>query len=432
MSIAAWAAPLFAQYAGPAILTRGEAPAGLQGAQISFRPFFTFSGVYDTGLTGVGVNSQGQLGNTAAYGLQFTGGVSGSHSWRHTLLGVDYRGSLYHYNKTTFYDGSDQMLMLSLSHQFTQHTTLTLRESAGMYGRGNGMLGMPNTIAFDPSTTYAPTTDFYDNRTVYLSTQADFTIQKSRRLSFNLGGDGYLVRRRSTALYGVSGAGARADMQYRLSRRTTVGVGYMYEHFAYHDIYSRTDLHSIVGSYGIRFTRNLELSAYGGFLRAETVFVQSVPIDPAIAAVIGINYAPVIGHRIDYIPNISGRLARTFQNGVAYLSGGHSVTPGNGLFLTTAMTTGMAGYTYTGLRRWSFGIQALYDHGDSIGNYLGTYGDIGGTFTASRQIARSVHAIASFYGRKYQSTSFVGYNRPIYNATLGISFSPGDVPLRIW
>ena len=432
LSIAAWVAPLFAQYAGPAILTRGEAPAGLQGAQISFRPFFEFSSVYDTGLAGVGVDSKGQLGNTAAFGLTFTGGVSGAHSWKHTSLGLDYRGSVYHYTKTTYYDGSDQSLMLSLSHQFTRHTSLTLRESAGLYSRPYGMYGLPSTIAFDPATTYNPTTDFYDNRAFYVSSQADYTIQKSQRLSFNLGGDGYLVRRRSTALFGVSGAGARADMQYRFSRRSTVGVGYNYEHFAYHGIYSGTDFHSIVGTYGVRITRNLEFSLYGGILRAETTFIQSVPIDPAIAAVIGIYSAPVINHRIDHVPNISGRLSRRFEKGVVYLSGGHSVTPGNGLFLTSVMTTGVAGYTYTGIRHWSFAIQALYDRGDSIGNYQGTYGDLGGNLTASRQIARSLHAVASFYARRYQSASFSGYNRLIYTATLGLGFPPGDIPLRIW
>ncbi len=426
------AMPVWAQYAGPAILTRGEAPAAMAAPQISFRPFFELSGIYDTGRAGVAVNSQGDLGGSASAGVAFSGGISGAHSWRHTKVGLDYRGSLIHYNKNTYYDSSNQSLMLGVTHQFTRHTSLTLRQSVGMFSRDFGLLGLPATVPFDPSTAAIPTTDFYDNRTIYLSTQADYTIQKSYRLSFNFGGDGLLIRRRSTALFGVSGGGARADVQYRLSRRSTIGAAYLYTHYGYHGIFSSTDLHSAVATYGIRLTRNLELTAYGGFMRAETKFVQSVPIDPAIAALIGLRSASVISHRIDYIPNISARLSRTFSRGVAYASGGRSVTPGNGLFLTSTMTTATAGYTYTGLRRWSFSTQAGYDRADSVGNFIGRYGDVSGTLSMSRQIGRFVHAVATFSARQYQSSDFNKYNRLIYTATIGIGFAPGDVPLRIW
>src|ERR1035437_10553014 len=39
LAVLAWAMPLFAQYAGPAILSRGEAPSALAQPQIDFRPF---------------------------------------------------------------------------------------------------------------------------------------------------------------------------------------------------------------------------------------------------------------------------------------------------------------------------------------------------------------------------------------------------------
>jgi hypothetical protein len=35
---------------------------------------------------------------------------------------------------------------------------------------------------------YIPTTSFFDDSSVYLTTQADLTIQKSARLSFDFGG----------------------------------------------------------------------------------------------------------------------------------------------------------------------------------------------------------------------------------------------------
>lgn len=61
--------PVFAQYGGPAILSRGDSPAGMADSQISFRPYFEVNGIYDTGLAGVAINSQGQLGNSASAGI---------------------------------------------------------------------------------------------------------------------------------------------------------------------------------------------------------------------------------------------------------------------------------------------------------------------------------------------------------------------------
>ena len=129
---------------------------------------------------------------------------------------------------------------------------------------------------------------------------------------------------------------------------------------------------------------------------------------------------------------MNARLSRTFQRGVAYASGGRTVTPGNGLFLTSTLTSVSAGYNYTGLRRWSFGARAFYDRAESLGNVIGQYGDTGWNLTMSRQIGRAVHIVASFFARQYQSSDFEKYNRRIYTARVGLGFTPGDVPLRIW
>ena len=432
LAVLAWAMPVFAQYAGPAILSRGEAPAAMASPQIDFRPFVELTGVYDTGLSGVAVNSQGQLGNESSMGLDITAGISGVHSWKHTKIGLDYRGSVRRYTHATSYDSTDQSLMLGIVQRVSRHVSLTLNESAGLFSRNFGLPGLSQTVPFDPSTTYAPTTDFFDNRTEYLSTQANLVFQKTARLSFSLGGDGFLVRQSSSALYGVTGATAHADVQYRLTRRTTIGANYSYTHFDFIHVLSSTDMHTVSGVFSMRISRWLEFSAEGGLARAETKFIQNVPIDPAIAALIGTPEGTVVLDRIDHYVIGTGRLARTFPKGVAYISGGRGITPGNGLFLTSVMTTVMAGYNYTGLRRWSFGVSGGYQSAESIGNVLGTYGGASGTLSASRQIVRGVHGVVSVSARKYTSANFDLYNRVIYDVRVGVGYSPGDVPLRIW
>jgi hypothetical protein len=372
------------------------------------------------------------LGNEASEGLEVTAGISGVHSWRHTKIGLDYRGAVRRYAHATNYDSTDQSLMLGIVQQFSRHVTLTLNESAGLFSRNFGLPGLSQTVPFDPSTTYAPTTDFFDNRTEYLSTQANLVFQKTARLSFSLGGDGFLVRQSSSALYGVTGATAHADVQYRLTRRTTIGANYSFTHFDFVHVLSSTDMHTVSGVFSTRLSRWLEFSASAGMARAETKFIQNVPIDPAIAALIGTPEGTKVLDRIDHFVIGTGRLSRTFPKGVAYISGGRGITPGNGLFLTSVMTTALAGYDYTGLRRWSFSVSGGYNRAESIGNVYGTYGGTSGTLSASRQIVRTVHAIASFSARQYSSANFNLYNRLIYDVRVGVGYSPGDIPLRIW
>lgn len=400
--------------------------------QVSFRPFVEVAGIYATGLAGVNLNSQSDIGGVTSEGVDIGWGVSGSHSWRHTQVGVDYRGDYYRYSQATLFDTTNQNLMLGVKHQFTRHVALNLRTTAGMFSYGNITLGLPQTVPFDPSMSFVPTTDFFDNRTLYGSSIADVVYQKTARLSFDLGGGGFLARRASTALYGVTGGLAYADVQYRLSRRTTIGADYNYSHFDFNHVFSSTDIHGGSATYAIQLTRRLEFTGYAGFMRVETKFVQNVPVDPVVAAIIGITQGTAVTYSVRYVPNYSARISRTFDRGVAYLTAGHTVTPGNGLFLTTVMTTADAGYTYTGLRRWSFGANVGWSSGSSIGNVIGNYTGLFATATVSRRVTRMINLIASFSAQDYGSGDFAKYNRTVYFARVGIGFAPGDIPIRIW
>jgi hypothetical protein len=307
-----------------------------------------------------------------------------------------------------------------------------LRENAGLMSNNFSQPALNPALPFDPSTAYIPTSDFYDNRTIYVSTQADLVIQKSARLSFDFGADGFVQRRRSTALYGVTGAGARGDLQYRLSRRSTIGMGYTYTHYSFTGIFSSTDLHGVVGTYAIRLSRNLEFSGYGGVMRVETKFVQLVPIDPAIAALLGVTGVREVAYQAGFIPNLSARLSHSVRRGVFFLAGGHSVVPGNGVFLTSVSTNAGGGYEYTGQKHWSINTGFQYSRADSRGNVVGSYGGYSGTAGISRQLIKSTHGFLNASFNKYDSPDFRNYNRWTYSVQLGLAFAPGDVALRLW
>jgi hypothetical protein len=427
-----FALPVSAQYAGPAVLSRGEAPSAMSWPDIRFRPFVEVSGTWDTGLAAVKVSDSGELAKESSLGMGLAWGVSGTHSWRYTKLGVSYRGGLNHYFRDAGFDNLNQSMLIGLTRRLTPRMTMTINSSAGIFTRDYGLLGLQQTVPFDPATTSIPRTDFFDNRTIHLSTVGTLIYQRTARLSFSFSGNGFTTRRRSQALYGVVGAGAQSDVQYRLTRRVTVGGSYAYQHYDFTKVLGVTDGHGVAGSFAFQLSRLLEFSAYAGAIRVETKFSQTVPLAPAIVALLGITESQQIVHSIFWVPQMGARLSRTFENGVAYLGVGHGITPGNGLFLTSTMSSAFAGYAYTGLRRWSLGAFAGYYRGSSKANIRGAYSNLSGSVAASRQIKHGFHFTAHFSARNYDSPSFAGYNRLIYTARVGLSYSPGDLPLRIW
>jgi len=427
------AMPVFAQYAGPAILSRGEAPSAMIGPQVSFRPFLEVNGVYNTGLSSVSVDSQGNVANQSSTGIQIVGGISGSHSWRHTTIGLSYRGDYSHYFGNSQFDTSDHTLLLGIKHQFTRHISLSLNNSFGIINRDYGLLStISQAVPFDPSQSYIPTTDFFDNRTIFAASQANLVIQRSTRLSFSLGGGIFVNRRASSALYGVTGLTANGDVQYRLSKRATAGANYSFTHYGFTGLINSTVQHTVSGTLAYQLSRFWEFSGYAGIYRVETKFVQNVPVDPAIAAIIGITESSEVVYDVRYGPNAGARLSRTFRTGVLYGTVSNGITPGNGLFLTSVTTSESGGYTYTGLRRWSIGADMSHQQSTSIGNVIGKYGGISGGLNAARRIVSSINMVAGVTAFKYDSSVFTKYNQVIYSAHLGLGWTPGDLPLRIW
>src|SRR6185369_7589668 len=131
-------------------------------------------------------------------------------------------------------------------------------------------------------------TDFFDNRTYYVSSQADLTFQKTARLSFNLGGDQFLARYRAAGLVGVNGLGAHGDLQYRLSRRSTIGAAYTFQHFTYAGQFGGADAHTVDGTYACALSSRVEFSGSFGAARVEQKFIHSVPVNPIIASLFNV------------------------------------------------------------------------------------------------------------------------------------------------
>ena len=259
----------------------------------------------------------------------------------------------------------------------------------------------------------------------------DLTYQKTARLSFNLGADGFLIRRRSSALYGVTGYRARADVAYRTSRYSTSGVAYDFSHFDFTKGFGSSDIHTVQLVQSFRIGRNWELAMRAGGARVETLNLAVVAIDPAIAAIIGRSQGIEAVYRINYVPAANVALSRKFHHGGLSFSYSRGVSPGNGLYLTSRQEAAAAGFSYTGVRKVNFGASAGYGSFGSLtqnlGAYSGLYGGAGFTYT----LTRVVHFITRYDYRHYEVDQ-TALKRNSYRASIGFGFSPSDIPLSLW
>ena len=428
-----YTASLFAQldetgYSGPSVLSRGLLPGvTTAGKSIRIRPSLSIGGFCDTSLTAFSVDATGKIPNETTCGVEASAAVRGYRRWKQTLVGLDYNGSYRHYPRNKYFDGTDQALSLGISHQATKRTSITLKELAGTYSR-NYFVGNGSGF-FDSNALYAPTSEVFDNRVYYVLTGADVTYQKSTRLSFNVGGSGYLIRRRSSSLYGMTGASVRGDLAYRFSRFGTIGIAYTFTHFEFTKAFGATDFHSVGVLYSHRLSRTWELGAEIGAARVESLALQTVAVDPVVAAITGQQAGVVASYRLNYIPDGAVRLAKHFRNANFTMEYGRSITPGNGFYLTSAQDLGTVSYAYTGVRHWHFAAMGGYNRMLGLLQTLQDYKSYYAGAGITRDIKGGIQIVLRVDERRYDIGTF---QRNGSRGSVGIAWSPGDVPLSLW
>jgi hypothetical protein len=433
------AATLAAQpgYTGPSVLSRPGGPSNLQPSQLSLRPFISFLGLYDTGLVSVSVDESGHPPDAASAGAAVQAGLYAYHRRRRTLVGLDYRGDYRHYTRRTYYNGFNQFATFGVSHQSQRHLQFGFHQMAGTFSRGFGGLGPSVTSVFGPglvqTPAHAPADELFDSRTDYLNSIGSMTYIKSARMSFNVSGGGFLVRRRSNALAGLSGALVSGDMAYRISRHSTLGVNYLYTKYNFTRSFGGADLHSISANYATSLSRTWELGLLLSVIRVETEAIREVMIDPVVAAIIGSTRGIEAFHSTTYMPGGGARLSKKFRRSSFLLTAMHGVSPGNGLFLTSRQSAGTVAYSYSGFRRWNIGAHFGYRSLSSLGNRLGQYDSVAGGGGFTRSLGKSgFHITGRFDARRYTTDFNNLRGRTQTMSSLGISFSPGDIPLSLW
>ncbi len=416
---------------GPTILSRGLGTVLQGGGELlRLRPYFSVAGIYDSGIVPFSVNQQGEIPVTDAYGAALRFGAYGYHQWRHTLLGLDYRGDVRHYDKNNYYDGSDHRLTLSLTHQPSRWLALTFREAASSMSQSEGWLN--GYQLFDPATAGAPINDLFYGRTDSSTSMGDVTFILGRRLSFDLGGSGTIVRRRSSALIGMTGWSGHGDLQLSVNRRFSLGADYSFTHYAFANDSGRSDINSLSLDLAFRLGRGWDLGLRGGASRVESLNRQSIILDPVLAAIFGQSRLVFAVHNLNYFAQGEARLAWVGRNKSVTLNYYAGVAPGNGIYLTSRSQNGGAAFSYSTRRRWNFGVNASYSTYSSIYQQIGDYSAVSGGGGLTYKVNEWLHITGDYRAHRNDVSRTSYPNRFYTQASVGLAFSPGEFPLSLW
>ena len=426
------AACAFAQlgeYAGPSVLSRGAGGGVAPVSPIAFRPYVNVNALYTSGLLERELRPDGTLRDDGLYGGEAALGLYGYRAWKRTVVGLNYRGDYRRYNRATTQDRSNHFLSLGITHRVSRQLEITLRQGAGSFSHNYGSFG--SFGFFDPTFANIPYDELLDNRTNYLTSMADLSYIATPRLSFNFGGSGFTVRRQQSSLYGVTGANARSDIAYRVTRRTTIAVDYLFAHFGFDKAFGGSDMHSAAANYSYQINRWWQIGLRGGAMRLETSYLGTVAIDPLVAAIIGRTTGYRAFYRRQIEPTFSLQLSRAFRGASAQVSYHYGATPGNGVYLTSRQNAVSANYSYTGMRHWHFNASGYYRDLEGVGQDLRSYQTGGGGLNATRMLgSRNLYVTGRLDYRR--TIAGANFRRDYRSASVGFAYSPGDVPLRLW
>jgi hypothetical protein len=431
--VASAAMAQISDYLGPSIMSRGAGDIGTRGGEtVDLRFFANVNYVYDSGLIPLATNTSGQLVESGGLsGIEAQVGGYGTHNWRTAKLSLDYRGNYRHYDQGSYYDGSDQQLQLGYTYQKSRRLRFDLREMAGTYSQGFGSVftQAPTEVTGGLTPNNAL---LFDNRSTFLQTGMDVTYILSPRNNLSAGGEGYDVLRQSKALVGMHGYTLHGTFEHKLSPNSSLAVTYSHYHYDFPNAFGESNIDSFQAGYTTRFDRNRwTFRIFAGGLQVETSGLQVVNLDPLIASILGVSTTVQAYYQKNILPSGTASLSRRFKSSSLSFSYSTGTSPGNGVYLTSRQSSGGGTFSYTGVRRTSLSVNGNYTSYSSLGQSLMPYHSFGGGVSASYALSHALHLTARYDSRRQEIDQSIFSNNS-YQASVGIAFSPGDIPLSIF
>jgi hypothetical protein len=421
------------EYTGPAVLSRSYTIGQpLIPEQLKWQESVGLNSIYDTGINKQ-INADGSLGAPVTLiGTQVTWNLAGRHYFRRDMVSVSYNGNLSRYTTNTAFNGANQSITASYSHVLSRRLTLNLTGTGSILSQNyvlqNQPVG-PETIA-NINISSSPNIQIYDLGSKQFSSQADLTWQKTSRLSFDIGTSYFGISRDSPTLLGVTGQQARGDVNYRLTRKTTIGSYYSFNHYLYPHGFGNSDTNTAGLLYSYAFNRTTQLRFRGGLSQVSSIGLETVQINPVIAALLGQSTGVIDAYQTYRTSDFSAQFVKDFRTGsTASLAYARGITPGNGVFQTSQIESISGNFTEKVFRTYTLQLGVGRDSLTAVTQNLGTYQSVYGRLGISRNYRRGIGLNLAMEFRHFDIDS-VGFVRNQLRITSGVTWNPGTG--RLW
>ncbi len=385
------------EYTGPAVLSRSYSVSRpLIPEQLKWSESVGISAVYDSGVSQV-VNPNGSLSSGSLTGTILSWSLVGRHYFRRDQIAVNYTGSYSQYAGSTSYTGSNNSVAVDYGHVLTRRLRLNVSGMGSVLSQNyvlDNATVAPETSVANINLASSPNIQITDFGTKQFSTQIDVVWQKSARLSFDGGVSYFAVVRDAPGLLGMTGEQGRGDMNYRLTRKMTVGAYYSYSYYIFPHGYGTTNTNTAGGIFSYALSNTMQVRLRGGMSYVDSLEFQPVQIAPAIAALLGESTGLIDAATKVSTSDISAQFVKDFRGGktvsVAYA---HGVSPGNGIFQTSEQESMSVSFAMPLFRVYklhaAFGRDTLTAVGVSQ-SALGSYGSEYASMGVSRALHRGV------------------------------------------
>ena len=307
--------------------------------------------------------------------------------------------------------------------QLSRRWLIDTREGAGTQSYaelhlGTDVTGTPATGTVDTSSL------LFDNRTNYLQRQ----LQNARYLLDGRDDGWVLLHRSPPALVGVNGYNLTGSIQHQLTRRLIISAQFQHLHYDYPRVFGESDINYYVGQLHYQIRRARQVGLGGGAFSAETQGIQTTSLDPTLSALLGVDSVQTAFYKKSLLPVAMASISRQFRKSSLGANFNTSVTPGNGVYLTSQQRSINGSYSYNGISRLGLSVTLGSIELQTIGQTLQNYRQLNGTANVSYRVGKSMNLVAT-YMRRHQDIMNNPFLRNSSRVSIGIYFSPGEIPL---
>jgi hypothetical protein len=277
--------------------------------------------------------------------------VSGRQVWKRDQLGVSYNANYSQYGQGNL-GGSNNSLNLDYSRLVSRRITLQVAESLQDLSQNYTLTNptIPATSVADIDLASSPNVQLLNSTTRQSSSQASVMFRQTSRLSYSVSADYFIVGH--TQGTGMTGKQFGANLNYRLTRKASIGAYYSHTMYEYSHNISSSDSDGIGMSYSYTLNRTTQLNTRFGVSRIESLAYETVPLPPYLAVLLGQGATIINAYNRQVTSDISVQLRKDLRrSGVLSFAYAHGESPGNGVLLTSIQQTVSATYSMGFLRR---------------------------------------------------------------------------------